>query len=132
MTGAGTKGYAPGVTDQNVRWIDQPTHLTTDRDGYREVSSAGTLLVFRTWLLCSMEPEAGRLMPRTGGFRKLRWAAKGKGKRGGARVIYLYVPARETVYMILAYGKDAVDDLTEAQRIELSALAQTIKRGVPR
>jgi hypothetical protein len=36
-------------------------------------------------------PEAGNVIPASGGLRKLRWAAKGKGKRGGARIIYIYV-----------------------------------------
>ena len=75
------------------------------------------------------DPRAGRVMPRTGGLRKLRWAAKGKGRRGGARVIYLYVPRLETVYMILAYAKDTIEDLTEGQRAELKALANVLKRG---
>ena len=75
------------------------------------------------------DPRAGRVMPRTGGLRKLRWAAKGKGRRGGARIIYLYVPRRETVYMILAYGKDTIEGLTEDQRAELKALTIVLKRG---
>jgi hypothetical protein len=37
------------------------------------------------------QPEAGNVIPGAGGVGKLRWAAKGKGKRGGARIIYLYV-----------------------------------------
>lgn len=36
-------------------------------------------------------PDAGDVIPGSGGVRKLRWAAKGKGRRGGARIIYLYV-----------------------------------------
>jgi mRNA-degrading endonuclease RelE of RelBE toxin-antitoxin system len=35
-------------------------------------------------------PEAGDVMPETGGARKLRWKAQGRGKRGGVRVIYYY------------------------------------------
>jgi mRNA-degrading endonuclease RelE of RelBE toxin-antitoxin system len=35
-------------------------------------------------------PEAGDIIPETGGVRKIRWALEGKGKRGGARVIYYY------------------------------------------
>jgi hypothetical protein len=46
-------------------------------------------------LFLSERPEAGKVMPGTGGFRKLRWVddSRGKGKRGGLRVIYLYLPA---------------------------------------
>lgn len=42
-------------------------------------------------LYLSDYPDAGDVIPEAGGARKLRWAAKGKGKRGGARIIYLYV-----------------------------------------
>jgi len=41
-------------------------------------------------LFVAQQPEAGVLMPGTGGLRKLRWASKGRGKRGGSRVIYYF------------------------------------------
>jgi hypothetical protein len=42
--------------------------------------------------LCLIDrPDAGDVITGSGGVRKLRWAAKGKGKRGGARIIYLHV-----------------------------------------
>lgn len=47
-------------------------------------------------------PRRGDTMPRTGGFRKMRWAAKGKGKRGGARVVYFVAADRRMIYMVLA------------------------------
>lgn len=74
-------------------------------------------------------PDRGELIPRTGGFRKLRWAAGGKGRSGGARVVYFHVAHRETIYMILAYGKGVKEDLTESERKELKKLAVIIKRG---
>ena len=45
-------------------------------------------------------PDAGDVIPGGGGVRKLRWAAKGKGKRGGARIIYLYVVVAARIYLI--------------------------------
>jgi hypothetical protein len=74
-------------------------------------------------------PERGAAIRGTGGFRKLRWPARGKGKRGGARVVYYYVASREVVYMLLAYGKGTKDDLTDTERSELRELARRIKRG---
>jgi mRNA-degrading endonuclease RelE of RelBE toxin-antitoxin system len=41
-------------------------------------------------LYVALHPEAGDVIPETGGLRKLRWAAKGRGKRGGSRVIYYF------------------------------------------
>jgi len=46
----------------------------------------------------SRHPDAGDIVPGSGGVRKVRWAAKGKGKRGGVRVIYVNAPpAKEPV-----------------------------------
>jgi hypothetical protein len=75
------------------------------------------------------DPKRGTKIRGTGGFRKLRWATPGKGKRGGVRVVYYYVASREAVYMILAYGKGTKDDLTDAERAQLKELARRTKRG---
>jgi hypothetical protein len=75
------------------------------------------------------DPEVGDLIPGTGGFRKMRWAARGKGKSGGARVIYFYVARRATIYVVLAYGKGVRADLTDAERTELKKMAESIKQG---
>jgi len=53
-------------------------------------------------------PAAGDLDPGTGGLRKVRMAdpTRGKGKRGGARVHYLWLPHRDVIYLLFAYSKD--------------------------
>jgi hypothetical protein len=60
------------------------------------------------------DPEAGDLIPGTGGFRKLRWAdpRKGKGKRGGLRVIYYHFVGDNQIWFITLYGKDEMKDLS--------------------
>jgi hypothetical protein len=68
-------------------------------------------------------PEAGDTIPGTGGVRKLRAAVKGKGKRGGARVIYFYVITRQTVYLLLAYDKSETDNISEDGKRVLRQLA---------
>jgi hypothetical protein len=45
-------------------------------------------------------PNAGDVIPGAGGVRKLRWPAKGKGKRGGARIIYVYVVVAARIYLL--------------------------------
>jgi hypothetical protein len=70
------------------------------------------------------DPEAGDLIQGSGGLRKIRMAAKGHGKRGGARVIYYYFVSQSHVAMLLAYPKNAKDDLTAAQKKALKRLIE--------
>ena len=72
-------------------------------------------------------PMAGDEIPGTGGVRKLRFGALGRGKRGGARVIYFYGGQTIPVYALLAYAKSARTDLSPAERRTVSALAAAIR-----
>jgi hypothetical protein len=60
----------------------------------------------------SDHPNAGDVIPGASGVRKLRWGAKGKGKRGGARIIYLYVVLAARIYLLRCYAKSVRTDLT--------------------
>ena len=62
-------------------------------------------------------------MPGTGGFRKLRWAdrRRGKGKRGGLRVIYYYLSADAQIWLMTLYDKDEMADLSAAEKRALKA-----------
>jgi hypothetical protein len=51
-------------------------------------------------------PDAGALIRKSGGIRKLRWAAKGKGKRGGLRVIYYWQRADDEIWLLTLYAKN--------------------------
>lgn len=62
-----------------------------------------------------LRPEQGALIPGGGGIRKLRWRQRGTGKRGGLRVIYYWVTAEETIYMLFVYRKARQSDLTQDQ-----------------
>src|ERR1039458_10855528 len=61
-------------------------------------------------------PDAGDVIPGSGGTRKLRWAARGKGKRGGARIIYLYVVIAGRIYLLRCYTKNVKSDLRSEER----------------
>ncbi len=74
-------------------------------------------------------PQAGALVAGTGGVRKLRVALPGQGKRGAARIIYLYVSVRARIYFILAYPKNAKSTLTEGEKRQISAVARYLKEG---
>jgi hypothetical protein len=69
-------------------------------------------------------PEYGDVIARSGGIRKARWRASGRGKRGGARIIYYWYVAGDQIFMLLAYTKSARDDLTRAQLKQLRALVE--------
>ncbi len=67
-------------------------------------------------------PDAGDTIPGSHGLRKLRWRTSGKGKRGGARIIYYWLKARDTVLMIFAFKKNERSDLTKDQLRTLRAI----------
>ncbi len=71
-------------------------------------------------------PDAGKLIPGAKGLRKLRWSIEGKGKRGGARVIYYWYVDDEQIYMIYAFKKSEQADLTKDQ---LKMLTEFVKKG---
>lgn len=74
-------------------------------------------------------PEAGDVIPGTGGVRKLRWGRAGSGKQGGARVIYFYYRPDCPLYLLVAYAKAQATDLTPDEKKVVTALAATIKSG---
>ena len=68
-------------------------------------------------------PELGDLMPGTGGFRKARWAdvRRGKGRRGGLRIIYYHFRSDHQIWLMTLYGKDEASDLTASEKKALKA-----------
>lgn len=73
-------------------------------------------------------PEAGVVIPDTGGVRKMRWGRQGSGKRGGARVIYFYHQADMPLYLLLAYAKADREDITPEEKQTVAALASMLKQ----
>ena len=71
-------------------------------------------------------PAEGDLIPGAGGVRKLRWGLEGRGKRGGARVIYFYHSSNLPLFALTAYAKNQRDDLTQDQRDGFRQLAKSI------
>ena len=72
-------------------------------------------------------PLAGDEIPGTGGVRKVRFGALGRGKRGGARVVYFYGGVRIPIYALLAYSKSDKTDLSPRDRRAVVALVEAIK-----
>lgn len=80
---------------------------------------------FQTALL--RDPEQGDLLAGCRGLRKTRMALPGRGKSGGARVIYLYLPDHHLIYLFLLFKKSDAANLTKSQRNQLGDLARQIK-----
>jgi hypothetical protein len=59
-------------------------------------------------------PTAGVIVPGSGGVRKLRWGLEGRGKRGGARVIYFYHDVDMPLFLLEAYAKNERQNLSQA------------------
>ena len=74
-------------------------------------------------------PDAGDVIPGTGGVRKLRWSAKGKGKRGGVRVIYYFHSEAFPVFLLTVYAKNQQANLTKAERNELKQLVPLLVKS---
>lgn len=72
-------------------------------------------------------PQAGAIIPGTGGVRKVRVPASGRGKRGGARIVYYWFDDGAPIYALLAYAKAVRADMTPDQRKAVAAFAVAIK-----
>lgn len=73
------------------------------------------------------DPEAGDVIPDTGGVRKIRWRQAGTGKRGGTRVIYFYHDANRPLYLLMVYAKSRQENLTPVEKRAVRKLAAILK-----
>lgn len=74
-------------------------------------------------------PTAGDLIRGTGGVRKLRWSLEGRGKRGGARVIYFHHNAALPLFLLTAFAKNVRADLSQAECNELRTLTKQLVKS---
>ena len=71
-----------------------------------------------------LRPEQGSVIRGSGGLRKIRWSAEGRGKRGGLRVIYFWRKANSTCYLLFLYQKNEQGDLSATQIRMLARLVR--------
>ena len=76
-------------------------------------------------------PATGEIIPETAGVRKMRWALAGRGKRGGARIIYYFHNKRLPVFLLAAYGKNEKANLSMAERNAMKRLIPILVAGHP-
>lgn len=84
-----------------------------DDESYRELQK--TLIYI---------PDAGAVIPGSGGLRKIRWKGSNRGKRGGIRIIYYYIHTNGKCLMLFAYAKNVQENLTKSQLMQLSRLVE--------
>lgn len=96
------------------------THIFTKRA--RELLDDEAYAAFQQQLMSN--PTAGDVIEGTGGIRKIRVAAKGHGKRGGARVVYYHFVSASQIAMLLIYPKNEQDDLSADERKTLKQIIE--------
>jgi len=77
-------------------------------------------------------PAAGAVVTGAGGIRKLRWSLEGRGKRGGARVIYFYHSKDMPLFALTAYAKNERDSLTQSDKNTFKQLTKLLAEGYGR
>ena len=75
--------------------------------------------------LCN-DPQLGEIIQGSGGIRKLRWAIEGKGKRGGARVIYYWAVSDGKILMLEIYKKNEKADLSKDELVKLRKIVEEL------
>jgi mRNA-degrading endonuclease RelE of RelBE toxin-antitoxin system len=74
-------------------------------------------------------PKKGMVIPGSGGMRKIMVAGQGRGKRGGARVIYYLVTKKGVILLLFAYPKNVQDDLDASQLTVLRKVAEELENN---
>ena len=85
--------------------VETPTFVRFAEDWWSEEERT----VFIDFI--AAHPEAGDVVPESGGLRKIRWGRAGRGKRGGVRVIYYNRLTQGEVWLLLIYGKSVQDNI---------------------
>lgn len=112
------------VGDSSLLFVE--TEAFTER--VRQLLDDDTYRAFQNELV--RNPAKGAVMRGCGGLRKVRVEEprRGKGKRGGCRVIYLHIPEVERIDLLAIYSKETQDDLTNEQRKAMKAPAERARR----
>jgi hypothetical protein len=80
--------------------------------------------------MLARNPECGDVIPGAGGVRKVRVPASGRGKRGGARVIYYFLNDGAPIFLFTVFAKNEKDDLDKDDLANIAAMAAAIKAAI--
>jgi hypothetical protein len=105
----------PGMTvAETSAFIAQAKDVFTDEEREDSVN------------MIAADPKCSEVMQGTGGVRKVRVALSGRGKRGGARVIYFYHDDGMPLYLLAVFAKNEKDNLSKAERNALKTVTGQI------
>jgi hypothetical protein len=99
--------------------VETPTYLKAVSALFTDAERADIVAAIAS------DPEAGDLMPGTGGYRKRRFGRAGMGKRGGARVVYLLGSSDFPIFLITVYAKAGKGNLSKAEQNGLEKMAKS-------
>jgi len=99
--------------------VETPTYLKASTSLFSETERADIITAI------ALDPEAGDVMPGTGGYRKRRFGRAGMGKRGGARIVYLYGGVDFPIFLITIYAKAEKGNLSKAEQNALAKMAKS-------
>ncbi|MBI5814580.1 MAG: type II toxin-antitoxin system RelE/ParE family toxin [Nitrospinae bacterium] len=86
--------------------ILETSKFARDADDYLEEEDLEELKLY-----LAIQPDSGVVIPGSGGCRKLRWKGRGRGKRGGYRVIYFYRKMPEQIWLLTIYSKSELENI---------------------
>ena len=101
--------------------IETPAFLASSRDEGLDAEERSAIVTY-----IASRPDAGEVMPGTGGARKVRFAGRGKGKSGGYRVVTFFAGKDVPVFLLDVYGKDTRANLSKADRNGLRKVLTTL------
>ncbi len=96
-------------------------------DAWRKLGLNDEYLLDLCGNLCK-NPKSGDEIPGSGGLRKIRVMLPGRGKRGGARVVYVDFAVIDTIYFFYVYAKNEKDNLTKTEIKELHDLIKALEK----
>lgn len=107
------------LTFVETPWFTQRLKARMDDESYQALQNE-----------LAAQPGKGKVMPGCGGLRKLRFAdpSRGKGKRGGLRIIYMHVPEAFRIDFFDVYGKEQKEDLTSREKALLTELGKRVRQ----
>jgi hypothetical protein len=115
--------YILGTLSRPLTVVEMPQFLRQAEDVWSEAER-------QEFVDCiARNPEAGDLIPDTGGVRKVRWRRQGMGKRGGTRVIYFCYDLATPLFLLMVYAKAVREDVAPEAKKALAEFAARIKRA---